>query len=126
MSKILVVEDDAQNLEIAVRILQMRGYEVVSAGNGPEGVARAQSEKPDLILMDMKLPNAGDGQAATRAIRALPGLDQLPIIALTAQAMPSEVEEMYQAGCNDVEIKPYNFPQLLGKIQKHLAAGRPS
>ncbi|MCS6851998.1 MAG: response regulator [Gemmataceae bacterium] len=122
MAKILVVEDDATNLEIASRFLRLRGYDVVSAHDGPSAVAQALAEKPDLILMDMKLPHAGDGQAATRAIRAQPSLGSVPIIALTAQAMPVEIDDMFAAGCDDVETKPFNFAQLHGKIEKLLAA----
>ena len=122
MPKILVVEDDASNMEIACRFLKLRGYEVVSTTSGPAGVAKALADKPDLILMDMKLPLPGDGQAATRPSAPRPGMGSVPIIALTAQAMPVEVEDMYAAGCNDVETKPFNFAQLQAKIQKLLAA----
>ncbi len=117
MPKILVVEDDPQNRDIAVRLLRMRGYEVVSAVNGPDGVAMALSEKPDLILMDMGLPNPEDGLDATRAIRAQAGTETIPIIAFTARAMSQEVEKAYAAGCNEFASKPIDFALLLTKIQ---------
>src|ERR1700722_13152549 len=123
MPTILLVEDDPTNAEIVTRILKMKNYEVVVAADGPAGVSLAQSVRPDLILMDMKLPNPGDGQRATRAIRALPGFENVPILALTAQCMPQELDEILQAGCNDVVTKPVDFKVLL-KTMSALLAGR--
>ncbi len=124
MPKILVVDDEAPNVEIASRMLQMHGYEVVSASNGPDGVAAARTERPDLILMDLSLPNPGDGLVATRAIRAQAGTEAIPVIALTAAAMAEDQQKAYQAGCNEFESKPIDFRHLLDKIQKLLAARR--
>ena len=123
MSKILLVEDDPTNAEIVTRILTIKNHDVVHAADGPAGVSLAGSERPDLILMDMLLPNRGDGQKATREIRALDGLAAVPILALTALCMPDEVKEMYEAGCTDVVLKPIDFNQLLGKIANLLTLG---
>ncbi len=123
MSKILLVEDDPTNVEIMTRILTIKKHDVVHAADGDTGVSLAQSERPDLILMDMLLPNHGDGQMATRAIRALDGMASVPILALTALCMPDEVADMYQAGCTDVVTKPIDFNQLLTRITDLLALG---
>ena len=120
MPKILLVEDDPTNAEIIMRFLKIKKHEVIHAIDGPAGVRLAQIERPDLILMDMRLPNHGDGQKASREIRALDGMKTIPIIALTAQCMPDEVQEMYHAGCNDVVTKPFVFSDLDGKITLHL------
>jgi CheY-like chemotaxis protein len=126
MPKILVVEDDPNNLEIVTRFLRMRGYEVVSADNGPDGVTMARSELPDLILMDMSLQTKtfADGLNATREIRAQAGTEKIPIIAFTASVMAQEVQAAQQAGCNDFAVKPVDFRELLPRIQKLLPAGR--
>ena len=123
MPRILLIEDDAMNAEIMTRILRKNNYEVIHASDGPTGVSLADSARPDLILMDMRMPHDGDGEKATREIRALPGLATTPIIALTAKCMPQEVEEMYQAGCSDVVTKPVHFPPFLEKITALLADG---
>lgn len=120
MPKILLVEDEPLNTEIVERILRTQRYEVITASDGPTGVALAKSARPDIILMDMALPNQGDGQQATREIRADPDLTGVPIIALTARCMPLEVEEMRQVGCNEVLPKPVDFRQLLKLISETL------
>jgi CheY-like chemotaxis protein len=125
MPKILVVEDDLTNLEIIVRFLKISQFEVVTAANGPEGVALALSEKPDLVLMDLGLPNPEDGLEATRQIRAQPGTRAIPIIAFTARSMAQDKEKARAAGCNDFESKPVDFKRLRVKIQQCLPSTQP-
>jgi two-component system, cell cycle response regulator DivK len=120
MPKILVVEDDLDNMEIILRFLKMRKFEVVTALDGPSGVAQALSEKPDLILMDMGLPNPEDGLEATRRIRAQAGTETIPIIAFTARSMAQDKEKARAAGCTDFESKPVDFKRLLVKIHNCL------
>jgi len=120
MVKVLVVEDDPVNMEIIVRFLKLRKFAVVSATNCPDGVALALAEKPELILMDLGLPNPEDGLEATRQIRAQPGTETIPIIAFTARSMAQDKEKARAAGCNDFESKPVDFKRLLVKIQECL------
>ena len=119
MPKILVVEDDELNRDMLMRRLQRRGYEVVFAVDGRQAIWLAQSESPDLILMDLSLPEI-DGWEATRILKADMGCRQIPIIALTAHAMREEYEKARQCGCDDYDTKPLEFPRLLGKIQSLL------
>jgi CheY-like chemotaxis protein len=116
MAKILVVEDHELNRDMLARRLQRRGYEVVIAVDGHEGVALAQSERPDLILMDMSLPGL-DGWAATRQLKATPGTQAIPIIALTAHAMSGDRDIAAEAGCDDYDTKPIEMPRLLAKVE---------
>jgi len=116
MSKILLVEDNEMNRDVLARRLERRGYQVIIAVNGQEGVALAQSAAPDLILMDMSLPVL-DGWEATRQLKAAAATRPIPIIALTAHAMSGDREKALEAGCNDYDSKPVEFPRLLGKIQ---------
>lgn len=116
MRKILVVEDNELNRDMLTRRLARKGFEPVVAVDGQQGVAMAQSEHPDLILMDMSLPII-DGWEATRRIKALPETRKIPIIALTAHAMTGDRERALQAGCDDYDTKPVEFPALLGKIE---------
>jgi CheY-like chemotaxis protein len=120
MAKILVVEDEALNQEIVLRFLEMNRFEVITATNGPDGVALALSEKPDLILMDLGLPHPEDGLEATRQIRAQPGTEAIPIIAFTARSMANDKDKARKAGCNDFESKPVDFRRLRVKIQQCL------
>ena len=120
MAKILLVEDNEMNRDMLARRLERRGYQVVIAIDGDQGVRLAQTEAPDLILMDMSLPVL-DGWEATRRLRALPATHTIPIIALTAHAMAGDREQALQAGCNDYDSKPVEFTRLLGKIQALLA-----
>jgi CheY-like chemotaxis protein len=126
MPKILVVEDDATNLEIIVRFLKISKFAVVTASNGPEGVAMAAAEAPDLILMDLGLPNPEDGLEATRLIRAQAGTERIPIIAFTARTMAQDKERARAAGCDDFESKPVDFRRLKGKMQQCLDQGKNS
>src|SRR2546421_13028830 len=105
-----------------VRRLSGKGFEVVMAIDGGEGVARARSEKPDLILMDMPLPVL-DGWEATRQIKETEETRSIPIIALTADAMAGDREKAMQAGCDDYDTKPIELPRLLEKIAAQLARG---
>jgi two-component system, cell cycle response regulator DivK len=116
MAKILLVEDNEMNRDMLARRLQRRGYEVVLALDGGEGVARAQSESPDLILMDMSLPVL-DGWEATRRLKATPETTAIPIIALTAHAMSTDRAKALEAGCDDYDTKPIELPRLLEKIE---------
>ena len=116
MTKILVVEDNEVNQRIMVRRLERRGYQVALAGDGQEGIALARSEAPDLILMDMSLPEI-DGWEATRQLRAVPETRAVPIIGLTAHAMAGDREKALEAGCNDYDTKPVELPRLLAKIE---------
>jgi len=119
MTKILLVEDNEENRDMLSRRLTRRGYEVVIALDGGQGVAMAQSETPDLILMDMDLPVL-NGWEATRQLKAAPATQAIPIIALTAHAMVGEREKALEAGCDDYDTKPVEFQRLLGKIEAFL------
>lgn len=119
MAKILLVEDNEMNWDMLSRRLRRRGYEVVIATNGMQGVELASSEIPDLILMDMGLPVL-DGWEATRQIKQTAGIQTIPIIALTSHAMMGDRDKALSAGCDDYDIKPIDFPRLLEKIQQLL------
>ena len=116
MPKILLVEDNEMNRDMLSRRLERKGYEVLIAVDGSQGIAMAQAEVPDLILMDMSLPVV-DGWEATRRLRAEPGTQAVPIIALTAHAMTGDREKAIEAGCDDYDTKPIELPRLLGKIE---------
>ena len=115
MSKILLVEDNEMNRDMLSRRLMRRGHEVVMAFDGESGLALAESEAPDLILMDMSLPLL-DGWEATRCLKASPVTQHIPVIALTAHAMPSDRDKALEAGCDDYDTKPIELPRLLEKI----------
>ena len=116
MPKILLVEDNEMNRDMLSRRLQRKGYEVVLASDGPSGVAMAQIEAPDLVLMDMSLPVL-DGWEATRRLKADAATRHIPIIALTAHAMSSDRDEALEAGCDDYDTKPVELLRLLAKIE---------
>jgi two-component system, cell cycle response regulator DivK len=120
MAKILLVEDNEMNRDMLSRRLLRKGYEVVMAVDGEQAVAMAQSEKPDLILMDMSLPVI-DGWEATRRVKASEASSGIPIIALTAHAMSGDRERAIGAGCDDYDTKPIEMPRLLAKIDALLA-----
>ena len=119
MSKILLVEDNEMNRDMLSRRLKRRGYEILIAVDGAEGVAIATAEKPDLILMDMSLPIM-DGWEATKKIKANPKTRSIPTIALTAHAMAGDREKALAAGCDDYDTKPIELKRLLAKIQNFL------
>ena len=120
MAKILLVEDNEMNRDMLSRRLERRGYEVVIAVDGAEGVDKAGAEAPALILMDMSLPVV-DGWDATRRIKAAPATRAIPVIALTAHAMSGDREKAIEAGCDDFDTKPVDLARLLGKIEALLA-----
>ena len=115
MPRILLVEDNEMNRDMLSRRLIRRGYEVTLAVDGAEGVARARADSPDLILMDMSLP-VMDGWDASRALKADPTTARIPVIALTAHAMPADEQRAREAGCDDFDTKPVELDRLLGKI----------
>jgi CheY-like chemotaxis protein len=116
MAKILLIEDNEENREGLSRYLRRKGFEVVLAADGQQGIAVARSESPDLILMDMSLPVL-DGWEATRQLKAEPQLRAIPVIALTAHAMAGDRAKALEAGCDDYDTKPVEFTRLLGKIE---------
>ena len=116
MARILLVEDNEMNWDMLSRRLRRRGFEVIIATDGKQGVDMAVSELPDLILMDMSLPVL-DGWEATRQIKMAPKTQAIPIIALTSHAMRGDRERALSAGCDDYDIKPIEFQRLLGKIE---------
>lgn len=116
MSKILLIEDNEMNRDMLSRRLERKGHEVLIAIDGLQGIELAQSQNPDLILMDMSLPIL-DGWEATQQLKAAPQTSDIPIIALTAHAMAGDREKCLQVGCDDYDIKPVEFPRLLEKIQ---------
>ena len=114
--KILYVEDNDDNVYMLKNRLSRAGFTVVVATNGVQGIAMAASEQPDLILMDLTLPDI-DGEEATRRIKADPATRRIPVIALTANAMAADREKALAAGCDDFDTKPVDMPRLLGKIE---------
>jgi two-component system cell cycle response regulator DivK len=122
MAKILYVEDNEDNVYMLTRRLERSGFEIVVARDGDEGVALAQAERPDLILMDLSLPVL-DGWEATRRLKAAEATRAIPVIALSAHAMPGDREKALAAGCDDYDSKPVKLPGLLAKIRALLPEG---
>ena len=122
MPKILLVEDNEMNRDMLSRRLERRGYQVIIALDGEQGVSMAQSERPDLILMDMSLPVL-NGWEAARQLKGAPETQAIPIIALTAHAMVGDREKAIEAGCDDFDTKPIELPRLLDKIEAVLGKG---
>ena len=120
---ILLVEDNEMNRDMLSRRLERAGYRVIIAVDGPRGIATARAEQPDLVLMDMSLPEI-DGWEATRHLKQDPATRQIPIVALTAHAMVSDREKALQAGCDDYDTKPVDFARLLQKMTSILARER--
>jgi two-component system cell cycle response regulator DivK len=116
MAKLLLVEDNEMNRDMLSRRLERKGYQVIVAVDGGQGVSLARSDGPDLILMDMSLPGL-DGWEATRQLKAGVETRTIPIIALTAHALSSDREKAIEAGCDDYDTKPIEFARLLGKIE---------
>ena len=123
MAKILLVEDNEDNREALVRRLKRRGFELVVAGDGLSAVALAASAKPDVVLMDMNLPEL-DGWEATRRIKVVAETAALPVIALMAHAMAGDRDKALAAGCVDYHTKPVEFPRLLAQIEAILKGGQ--
>jgi two-component system cell cycle response regulator DivK len=120
--KILYVEDDDNNVFVIKNRLGRVGYTIVIATDGEQGIAMAASEKPDLILMDLRMPGV-DGWEATRRLKAAAETKRIPIIALSAHAMPGDREKALEAGCEDYDTKPIDFSRLRGKIEALLSTG---
>jgi CheY-like chemotaxis protein len=123
MPRVLYIEDNEMNRDMLSRRLQRRGFEVLIAADGEQGVSLAAAERPDLILMDMSLPVL-DGWEATRRIKAAPGTQRIPIIGLTAHAMAADRDKCLEAGCDDYDTKPVEIGRLLEKIERLLAVGQ--
>jgi two-component system, cell cycle response regulator DivK len=121
MARILLVEDNEMNRDMLSRRLVRKGYQVVMAVNGQQAIDFAASEKPDLILMDMSLPVV-DGWEATRRLKASGQTKHIPIIVLTAHAMPDDERKAREAGCDDFDTKPIELPRLLAKIESLLGS----
>jgi len=122
MPTILVVEDNEPSRDALCRRLERRGYTVLSAEDGEQAVAIGQTLLPDLILMDLGLPGI-DGWEATRRLKAREATRRIPLIVLSAHAMPNDREMALAAGGDDFDTKPVQFDQLLGKIEALLAKG---
>jgi CheY-like chemotaxis protein len=122
MPTILYIEDTENNRILVERKLRRSGYEVLTAEDATVGLALAARQKPDLILMDMGLPGV-DGWEATRRLKADPELKHVPIVALTAHAMPGDEQRSLDAGCDDYDTKPFDFDRLMWKIQRLLTKG---
>jgi two-component system, cell cycle response regulator DivK len=123
MAKVLLVEDNEMNRDMLSRRLIRRGFEVVFAVNGKQGVDLARSEKPDVILMDMSLPTM-DGWEATRRVKSDEATRNVPVIGLTAHAMSGDREKAIEAGCDDYDTKPVELDRLVGKIERLLGNGK--
>jgi two-component system cell cycle response regulator DivK len=123
--RILYVEDNDDNVYMLKNRLKRAGFTVIVATDGAQGVAMATSEQPDLILMDLTLPDI-DGEEATRRIKGDPATRHIPVIALTANAMPGDREKALAAGCDDFDTKPVELPRLLSKVRALGPAGSTS
>ena len=119
MTKILLVEDNEMNRDMLSRRLKKKGFEVEIAVDGQEGVDKAKSISPDLILMDLSLPVL-DGWGATKAIKANPDTSSIPIIALTAHAMAGDREKAMEAGADEYDTKPIDLKRLIAKINSFI------
>jgi two-component system, cell cycle response regulator DivK len=122
MARILLVEDNEMNRDMLSRRLRRRGFEVLIAVDGAQGLAMATSEKPHLILMDMSLPVL-DGWEATRRLKAASDTGGIPVIGLTAHAMATDRDKCLEAGCDDYDTKPVDLGRLIDKIERLLGAG---
>jgi CheY-like chemotaxis protein len=121
MATILYIDDTENNRILVTRRLEKKGYQVLTAESAMQGLAVARAQVPDLILMDMGMPDV-DGWSATRHLKADPQLKGIPVIALTAHAMQGDREKALDAGCEDYETKPFDFPRLFQKIESQLAS----
>lgn len=119
MTRILLVEDNEMNRDMLSRRLKKKGFEVVMALDGKQGVEMAGDIAPDLILLDMSLP-VMDGWETARHLKGNDATKQIPVIALTAHAMAGDKEKAIDAGCDDYDTKPIDFQRLLGKINSWL------
>ena len=122
MSRILLVEDNEMNRDAISRLLERRGFTMLTATDGLEGVQVCEAALPDLVLMDLGLPGI-DGFEATRRIKAGATTQGIPVVALTARALTSDREAALEAGCDDYDTKPVDLPRLVGKIRRLLGNG---
>jgi len=122
MTTILYVEDNEDNIYMLSRRLKREGFEVLVARDGAEGLAAARESLPELVIMDLVLPEM-DGFEASRRLRADAATGHIPIVALSASVLPEHRHRAIDAGCDDFETKPVDFPRLLGKIEQLLARG---
>lgn len=120
MAKLLVVEDNAQNLKLAQLLLQRAGHEVLTATDGEAGLAQARQGLPDMVLMDVQMPGL-DGLQATRQLKADPATAHIKVIALTALAMKGDAERILQAGCDAYLAKPFQYAELVSVVDRLLA-----
>jgi two-component system, cell cycle response regulator DivK len=123
MAKVLLVEDNEMNRDMLSRRLIRRGFEVIFAVDGQQGVDLARSERPDIILMDMSLPVI-DGWEATRRVKSDDATRGVPVIGLTAHAMSGDRERAMEAGCDDYDTKPVELDRLIGKIERLLGTAK--
>jgi two-component system, cell cycle response regulator DivK len=123
MTKVLLVEDNEMNRDMLSRRLIRRGFQVVFAMDGQQGIDLARSERPDIILMDMSLPVI-DGWEATRRVKADAATRSVPVIGLTAHAMSGDREKAIEAGCDDYDTKPVELDRLIGKIERLLGTAK--
>ena len=123
MPTLLLVEDNEMNRDMLTRRLERKGYSVIFAQTGEQGILVARSETPDLILMDIHLPGI-NGLETTRLLKNDAATRHIPIIALTAHALITDREQAFEAGCDDYETKPVEFRRLTDKIDKLLGAGK--
>ena len=119
MTKILYIEDNPDNVYMLTRRLKKKGFELIIAGDGQEGIDKAIEENPDLILMDLSLPTM-DGWTATAKIKEIEQVKDIPIIALSAHAMPEHRDRALKAGCSDYDTKPVDIKRLLSKIGQYI------
>lgn len=120
-SKILVIEDNEQNMYLVNFILEVHGYEVIQARNGSDGISKAREHKPDLILLDIQLPVI-DGYTVARELRKINTLQNVPIVAVTSYAMPGDREHALEAGCNGYIEKPINPDTFINEIKQFIQA----
>ena len=123
MTKVLVVEDNEMNRDMLSRRLMRRGFQVIFAVDGQQGIDLARSERPDIILMDMSLPVI-DGWEVTRRVKSDDATRSVPVIGLTAHAMAGDREKAIEAGCDDYDTKPVELERLIGKMERLLGAGK--
>jgi two-component system, cell cycle response regulator DivK len=122
MTKVLLVEDNELNRDMLSRRLTRRGFHVVCAVDGQQGIDLARSERPDIILMDLSLPVI-DGWEATRRVKSYDATRNVPVIGLTAHAMSGDREKALEAGCDEYDTKPVELDRLIGKIERLLGKG---
>lgn len=122
--RILYVEDNFQNRRLVKKILNAKGYEVLEAEDGLKGIAAAEKEHPDMILMDINMPGI-DGMEATARLKSNPDMKSIPIVAITANAMRGDREKIMAAGCDEYMQKPINNARLVEVVQRFLGVGAP-